>query len=47
MDGSAIDFVDAIKGVGIEEQNEKKFIKVLKKVEIKDGKNLFLLNLLN
>ena len=31
LDGSAIDFVDAIKGVGIEEQNVKKFIKVLKK----------------
>ena len=39
MDGSAIDFVDAIKEVGIDEQNaKKKFIKVLKKVEVKDGK---------
>ena len=39
MDGSAVDFVDAIRSVGIEEQNEpRKFIKVLKKVEIKDGK---------
>ena len=38
MDGSAVDFVDAIRSVGIEEQNEpRKFIKVLKKVEVKDG----------
>ena len=38
MDGSAFDFVDAIRAVGFEEQKyEKKFIKVLKKVEIKDG----------
>ena len=34
MDGSAVDFVDAIKSVGSEEQNQpRKFIKVLKKVE--------------
>ena len=33
MDGSAVDFVDAIKAVGTEEQNEpRKFFKVLKKV---------------
>ena len=39
MDGSAVDFVDAIRSVGIEEQNApRKFIKALKKVEIKDGK---------
>ena len=39
MDGSAIDFVDAINEVGSDEQNaKKKFIKVLKKVEVKDGK---------
>ncbi len=39
MDGSAVDFVDAIRSVGMEEQNQpRKFIKVLKKVEIKDGK---------
>ena len=39
MDGSAVDFVDAIRSVGVEEQKEpKKFIKVLKKVEVKDGK---------
>jgi len=38
MDGSAFDFVEAIKSVGTQEQNHsKKFIKVLKKVEIKDG----------
>ena len=38
MDGSALDFVDAIKSVGIEEQNQpRKFIKVLKKVELKEG----------
>ena len=38
MDGSSFDFVTAIKSFGTEEQNsKKKFIKVLKKVEIKDG----------
>ena len=38
MDGSAFDFVEAIRSVGIEKQNcPKKFIKVLKKVEVKDG----------
>ena len=38
MDGSAFDFVEAIRSVGVQEQNYlKKFIKVLKKVEIKDG----------
>ena len=38
MDGSAVEFVDAIRAVGVEQQNEpRKFIKVLKKVEIKDG----------
>ena len=38
MDGSAVDFVDAIRSVGLEEQKKKrKFIKALKKVEIKDG----------
>ena len=38
MDGSAFDFVEAIRSVGIQEQNyPKKFIKVLKKVEVKDG----------
>jgi len=38
MDGSAFDFVEAIRSVGIQEQNHpKKFIKVIKKVEIKNG----------
>ena len=38
MDGSAFDFVEAIRLVGTQEQNySKKFIKVLKKVEAKDG----------
>jgi len=39
MDGSAFDFVEAIRSVGTQEQNKKrKFIKVLKKIEVKDGK---------
>jgi len=38
MDGSAFDFVMAIKSYGTQEQNySKKFIKVLKKVKVKDG----------
>ena len=38
MDGSSFDFVTAIKSFGTQEQNSpKKFIKVLKKFEIKDG----------
>jgi len=38
MDGSAFDFVEAIRSYGTEKQKkEKKFIKVLKKVELKDG----------
>ena len=38
MDGSAFDFVEAIRSVGTEKQNYlKKIIKVLKKVEVKDG----------
>ena len=38
MDGSAFDFVEAIRSVGIQKQNSsRKFIKVLKKVEVKDG----------
>ena len=38
MDGSAFDFVTAIKSYGTQEQNySKKFINVLKKVEVKDG----------
>jgi len=38
MDGSSFDFVTAIKSFGVLEQNKvKKFIKVLKKIEIRDG----------
>ena len=38
MDGSAFDFVEAIRSFGTQEQNySKKFIKVLKKIEVKDG----------
>ena len=38
LDGSASEFVDAIRSVGIKEQKElRKFIKVLKKVEAQEG----------
>ena len=38
MDGSAFDFVEAIRSVGVQEQNSlRKYIKVVKKVEVKDG----------
>ena len=38
MDGSSFDFVEAIRSVGSQDQDSpKKFIKVLKKVEIKNG----------
>jgi len=38
MDGSAFDFVEAIRLFGTEEQKyPKRFIKILKKVEVKDG----------
>ena len=38
MDGSAFDFVTAIRSFGVQEQKHlKKFIKTLKKVEVKDG----------
>jgi len=38
LDGSAIDFVEAIRSVGVEEQKApRKFIKVLKKVEVQEG----------
>ena len=38
MDGSSFDFVEAIRSAGIQEQNyPRKFIKVLKKVEVRDG----------
>tara|TARA_B110000438_G_C15801464_1_gene645346 strand:+ start:483 stop:1409 length:927 start_codon:yes stop_codon:yes gene_type:complete len=39
MDGSAFDFVEAIRANGTEEQKyPKKFIKTLKKIEVKEGK---------
>jgi len=48
MDGSAVDFVDAIRSAGVEEQNEpRKFIKVLKKIEIKDGQKFISIEPLN
>ncbi len=48
MDGSAVDFVDAIKSVGVEVQNQpRKFIKVLKKVEVKDGEKFISIEPLN
>ena len=38
MDGSALDFVEILRSTGSEEQKHlKKFIKVLKEVEVKDG----------
>jgi len=38
MDGSAFDFVTAIRSAGTQEQKSlKKFLKVLKKIEVKDG----------
>ena len=38
MDGSAFDFVEAIRSVGTEDQKySRKFINTIKKVEIKDG----------
>jgi len=48
MDGSAVDFVDAIRSVGVEEQDEpRKFIKVLKKIEVKDGQKFISIEPLN
>ena len=48
MDGSAVDFVDSIRSVGVEEQNEpRKFIKVLKKIEIKEGQKFISIEPLN
>ena len=48
MDGSAVDFVDAIRSAGMEEQNEsRKFIKALKKIEVKDGKKFISIEPLN
>jgi UDP-3-O-[3-hydroxymyristoyl] N-acetylglucosamine deacetylase len=38
LDGSASEFVDAIRSVGVKEQNQpRKFINVLKKIEIQEG----------
>ncbi len=48
MDGSSFDFVEAIKSVGTQEQNlPKKFIQVLKKIEIKDGSKYISIEPLN
>ena len=48
MDGSAVDFVDAIRSAGVEEQEEpRKFIKVLKKIEVKDGEKFISIEPLN
>ena len=48
LDGSACEFVEAIKSVGIKEQNElRKFIKVLKKVEISEGEKYISIEPLN
>ena len=48
MDGSALDFVDAIRSVGTEEQNEpRKFIRVLKKIEVQDGEKFISIEPLN
>ena len=48
MDGSAVDFVDAIRSVGAEEQNEpRKFIRVLKKIEVQDGEKFISIEPLN
>ena len=48
MDGSAVDFVDAIRSVGAEEQNEsRKFIRVLKKIEVQEGQKFISIEPLN
>ncbi len=48
MDGSAVDFVDSIRSVGVEEQNQpRKFIKVLKKIEIKEDQKFISIEPLN
>tara|TARA_Y100000590_G_scaffold363601_1_gene421351 strand:+ start:1543 stop:2463 length:921 start_codon:yes stop_codon:yes gene_type:complete len=48
MDGSSFDFVEAIRSVGTEKQNHlRKFIKVLKKVEVKDGSKYISIEPLN
>lgn len=48
MDGSAVEFVDAIRSVGFEDQKApRKFIQVLKKVEVKEGKKFISIEPLN
>ena len=48
LDGSAFDFAEAIKSTGIQEQKfPKKFIKALKKIEIKDGSKYISIEPLN
>jgi|TARA_B110000881_G_C18567377_1_gene513479 UDP-3-O-[3-hydroxymyristoyl] N-acetylglucosamine deacetylase len=48
MDGSAIEFVDAIRSVGIKEQSElRKFINVLKKIEVREGQKYISIEPLN
>tara|TARA_Y100000590_G_scaffold112056_1_gene127772 strand:- start:9355 stop:10275 length:921 start_codon:yes stop_codon:yes gene_type:complete len=48
MDGSAFDFVEAIRSVGLQEQKlPKKFIKAIKKVEVKDGQKQISIEPLN
>ncbi len=48
LDGSASEFVDAIRSVGLKEQKElRKFIKVLQKVEVKEGSKYISIEPLN
>ena len=48
LDGSSFDFVEAIRSFGTQEQNSpKKIIKVLKKVEVKDGSKYISIEPLN
>ena len=48
MDGSALDFVDAIRSVGTEEQGvPRKYIKALKKIEVIDGEKFISIEPLN
>ena len=48
MDGSSFDFVTAIRSFGTHEQNApKKFIKTLKKIEVKDGNKYISIEPLN
>ena len=48
MDGSAVEFVEAIKSSGIQKQNKKrKFIRVLRKVEVYDDQKYISIEPLN